>query len=419
MMKKKLGEFWYYSLLLFLAYRAADFLNMFVGLWVVPKYIDLSELGAVLPLASFATTFALPIYIFALTFMKEVNTLATRQEFGKLKSLMSGVFTFSLIFLVLAVAISRLIMPSFLEKIRIAEGSLGVVIFASAFLGCVAPIFTNAVQALKKFNQLAIIQIVTTPLRLITMLIAMPYRPLSGYFVGQSAIPGAQIFASLFFLRKELKVKAEKYWERKNVRKLALLFLGYLAYQLPTMIASLFDSTILRSSLSELDSAAYYLVTRFSDISNYITLTLITVLFPMTAEASERGEATKPFVMKALVAQIVFSALLALAFVFFGDIPFLRFIPGGENYLGYVKYIPILIGLNLLSSIQLFYTNTEASANRWGFLKWWLPINAALPIVLSLAAKLGLIASFKDFLVYLALQQGLKFAFSLYALIKA
>ena len=42
----KLGDFWWYSLMLFCACRAADLLNAIVGLWLVPKYVDPSELGA-------------------------------------------------------------------------------------------------------------------------------------------------------------------------------------------------------------------------------------------------------------------------------------------------------------------------------------------------------------------------------------
>ena len=50
----KLGDFWWYSLVLFCAGRTADVLNAFVGLWLVPKYVDPSELGAVMPLTQFA-----------------------------------------------------------------------------------------------------------------------------------------------------------------------------------------------------------------------------------------------------------------------------------------------------------------------------------------------------------------------------
>ena len=39
--------------MLFCAMRAADCLNVFVGLWLVPKYVPPSELGAVQPLKKF------------------------------------------------------------------------------------------------------------------------------------------------------------------------------------------------------------------------------------------------------------------------------------------------------------------------------------------------------------------------------
>lgn len=51
----RLGDFWWYSLMIFMAARAADCLNVFVGLWLVPKYVPPSELGAVQPLTNFAS----------------------------------------------------------------------------------------------------------------------------------------------------------------------------------------------------------------------------------------------------------------------------------------------------------------------------------------------------------------------------
>ena len=51
----RLGDFWWYSLMLFAALRFGDLINAFVGLWLVPKYVPSEELGAVLPLTQFAT----------------------------------------------------------------------------------------------------------------------------------------------------------------------------------------------------------------------------------------------------------------------------------------------------------------------------------------------------------------------------
>jgi O-antigen/teichoic acid export membrane protein len=176
----RLGDFWWYSLMLFVSCRAADLLNAFVGLWLVPRYVPPAELGAVLPLVHFSSFLALPLAVFASTFRNEISGLAIRKEFGKLKTLIRGVFIACAVFLFLALVVSRLLLPHFLARIRIVEGSLGVLILFTSFVGALAPIYGNALQALKKFRETSLINLLGAPLRLITMLIAMPFRPLAG-----------------------------------------------------------------------------------------------------------------------------------------------------------------------------------------------------------------------------------------------
>ena len=36
---EKLGDLWWYTILLFIAQRMGDVINMFIGLWLVPKYV--------------------------------------------------------------------------------------------------------------------------------------------------------------------------------------------------------------------------------------------------------------------------------------------------------------------------------------------------------------------------------------------
>ena len=48
-LRTRLGDFWWYSLMLFCAQRSADAMNVFVGLYLVPKYVGPAELGAVMP----------------------------------------------------------------------------------------------------------------------------------------------------------------------------------------------------------------------------------------------------------------------------------------------------------------------------------------------------------------------------------
>jgi O-antigen/teichoic acid export membrane protein len=220
----RLGDFWWYSLMLFCACRAADLLNAFVGLWLVPKYVGTEELGAVMPLTQFANFLAIPVAAFANTFRNELTRLSIGKEFGKLKTLMRGVFVATAVFLFLAILLARILLPAFLERIRIVEGSLGIVIIAASFVSAVAPIYTNALQALKKFKAQSVLSVVGAPVRLITMLVAMPFRAITGYFVGQAATPAFSIVASVVSLRKELSAKAELYWTNEVIRRFSKLF---------------------------------------------------------------------------------------------------------------------------------------------------------------------------------------------------
>ena len=98
----KIGDFWWYSIMLFCAYRTADALNAFVGLWLVPKYISPEELGAVVPLSNFANCLALPLAAFANAFRNEVSRLSVERNMGQLKTLLRSVFVATGIFLAFA-----------------------------------------------------------------------------------------------------------------------------------------------------------------------------------------------------------------------------------------------------------------------------------------------------------------------------
>ena len=411
----RLGDFWWYTTIVFLSTRLADVLNIFVGLYLVPKYIAPEELGAVLPLTSFATFLALPAFAFATTFSKELNTLAVNGKYGQMKTLMKSVFIAAALFLVLAVGVSRLVLPLFLDRIRVVEGSLGLLILLSAFLGCVSPVYTNALQALKRFNAISVLNLVSAPLRLITMLLAMPLRALSGYFLGQSATPAFTIGASIWLLRKELAVKAEKYWTTPIIRRFTLLFIAILVYQLSGMFTGLIEPMVIREHLPAVESAAYYMVTRFSDIANYLTISFVTVLFPMTAELAEKKSSTFPLVLRSSLAMLLGGGALAALFFFFGS-PLMSFLPHGFEYAAFSWAIPVLVMINVLSAIVTIIVNTEVSAARFKFLYWWLPAHLLSALACYLLAERGVIASLSAMLWYFAITALVKLLLALTSL---
>ena len=374
--------------MLFCACRAADILNVFVGLWLVPKYVEPSELGAVMPLTQFANFLAIPIAAFANTFRNELTQLSINKQFGKLKTLMRGVFIASAIFIFIATLVAHFLLPAFLERIRIAEGSLGLIIIATSFVSAIAPIYSNALQSLKKFKANAIISIVGAPIRLLTMLATMPFRALSGYFIGQASAPVFNMAASVLALKKELSVKAEPYWNHETVKKFSKLFMTFAAIGLIDGFFLLVEATTFRQRLSDLDSAGYYMATRFSEIATIISATLLFTIFPFTAEKSAKGENTSSFVVKPLIVNAIFCTLLALLFIFFGK-SILSLLPHGNQYCNYWWAVPWMIGITFLCSITSFFLTAEFSANRFKFLKWYLPIDIAYPALLLLVSGHG------------------------------
>ena len=357
----------------------------------MPKYVDPSELGAVMPLTQFANFLAIPVAAFANTFRNELTRLSIGKEFGKLKTLMRGVFVATAIFLFLAIVVARLLLPAFLERIRIVEGSLGLVIIAASFVGTVAPIYTNALQALKKFKAQSILSIVGAPVRLIAMLVAMPFRAITGYFVGQAATPAFSIAASVLALRKELSVKAEPYWRKETVKKFSGLFAIFLLMAGSCGFYGLVESTIIRQRLPDLDSAGYYMATRFSEIATYLYGAMIFAFFPFAADLAKNRKEHAKLIFKSTGVNIVFCSAIALLFCFISK-PILSFLPNGEQYSAYWWAIPWLIAITGITSLYGFYTTAEIAANRFGFLKWAIPLDLAYPALLLLVTGHGYLA---------------------------
>lgn len=377
----RLGDFWWYSLMIFMAARAADCLNVFVGLWLVPKYVPPSELGAVQPLANFASFLALPIAVFASTFRQELSNLAQTNQFGKMKTLMKTVFIAAAIFFFVAIVVSHFVLPHFLKRIRIAEGTLGMLIIVYSFINALAPIFQNALQSLKKFKATTVINFLGAPVRFLAMLATMPLRALSGYFVGQASTPAFSIITSVIALRKELSVKAEPYWTRDAIRRGAQLMTIFGIHSVSSAILAFAEALIIRQRLPEIDSAAYYIMSRFGEIATFLTSALLFTIFPFTAELAAKGKSTLPVVFKASLAIIVTNGLFAALFWFCSPL-IIPYIPHGDKFVDYTWATQWLILIATTTSIIAIYITAEVSSNRFAFLYRLVPCNIIYTVLL-------------------------------------
>lgn len=287
----KLGDLWWYTILLFIVNRFGDVINMFVGLWLVPKYVPAEELGAVMPITQFISLIGLPLGVVAIPFMKYLGVYANRGEYGKVKSLLRDAFVGAGILAVVTILVAWLILPFLFERCRIATGSLGLLVVVCSVLGAVATIFSNAVQGLKLFKSTVWIGVFVAPLRLIVMLVTMPFRAISGYFMGQMSTSVVPIVGSLFVLRKRLgkAVKAVPYW-KEDGRAMVRYALPVAVITVLGVLSTSVDMLVIRHRLSTFESAGYYMITRFTDIASYLGTALMVFLFPLVASAAAKSK---------------------------------------------------------------------------------------------------------------------------------
>lgn len=399
------------ALLLFLALRAGDLVNVAAGLWFVPRYVLPEDIGAVLPVSSFATFLALPVFAFAMVMMRESACLYAAGERGKVKSLLRGMFAVFAALLVAFLALAAVVVPRFLGAMRVSDASVGVLAVSAAFLGCLAPVYTDALQALKRFAPLAAVELGGSVVRFLVMLAVMPVKALAGYFAGQVALPLFRIAGSVLALHRDLAVPPSPYWNAAAARRIFLAFLAVVAYQATPMAASLVEQTLLRTSLPFEISAGYYMVSRFADFLHYLTFPLMLVMFPYTAEAAQQSRSTRPFVLKCSAVAVAAAAVMSVAYSLWGR-ELLGLVPTGDCYAEYVRYMPWLVLITVLTTCQVFYTNAEVSAGRYGFLCWLVPLHLAYPALLHLAVKGGYVCSLGGFLLCSGAASALRFGFA-------
>ena len=373
--RERLGDLWWYTLMLFVAQRFGDVINMFVGLWLVPKYVPQNELGAVLPLTQFVSFIGLPLAVLATPFSKFLLDYGSRGEYGKIKSLLRDVFVCTGCLAVVTFLFALVCLPFLFARMRVPVGSLGVLIVAISILSSISGIFTSAVQGLKLYSSTVLINVLAAPLRLALMLVFMPFRPLSGYFVGQGAGPGVCIVGALWVLRNYFRraVKAVPYL-KEDGRAMLRYVVPFLVLTVFSNLFTTVDMLVIRHRLSDFESAGYYLISRFTDISSYIGSAFIVFLFPMVAGNDAGSHDGRRTLLHSVVGTVVSGVLVAALLGLFGEW-LLGLTEAWRPYQSMHVYMPTICCLNILMMTCSCYMTYETAQGRFGFLKWFLPIS--------------------------------------------
>jgi O-antigen/teichoic acid export membrane protein len=391
--KAHLGDLWWYTIIVFAVQHLVSVINAFVGLWLVPEYIPQKELGAVLPLVSLVGVLGLPLTIIMIPFMKFLTKYMAQEEYGKVKALLRDVFVLSGIILLLVSGLAYFFMPLVFERMRIENGSLSMLLICSGVLGALVPVFSTALQALKNFRIVTLLGIAGTGLRFMTLLICLPIRGLSGYFVG-SIVPSLfSIIISLFVLRRRLdpRIKIQVYWNAdwKPILKYTA-WIGLLYGSLYSVLT--IENMVIRHRLPDVESAGYYMISRFAEILMSFGLSLSFVLFPIISDEHERRKEEVYDLYKILKKVFCFS-LLFVGILF----PIVYFLfwyrVAWHEYLRFMDMFAILCIVQVIRGVTHCYVTYETARSQVRLLPF-LSICYALEVfVLVFLTRYGAFAS--------------------------
>ena len=370
----RIGDLWWYTILMFVAQRFGDAINFFVGLWIVPRYVPQSELGAVMPLTQFVSFVGIPLAIVAMPFMKFLGVYAARGEMGKVKALLRDVFVGTGVMAFVTLLLAWLVMPFVFERMRVPVGSLGILIVGVSILGAGANIFQNAVNGLKEFRATIWFNVLAAPLRLLLMLATMPFRALSGYFVGQGTGPAVIVLGSLWTLRKRLgaDVKTQPYW-REDGREIWNYTWPLALLTVSTILFGAVDQLVIRHRLTDFDSAGYYMISRFAEAANYLGSAFVVFLFPLVAGRSQQDAASRRVLLHSVCGTFLGGLSVALLLLVFGR-SLLGLTEQWRIYQPLAYEMFLLAVYNMLTVVCSCFYTYEAAQGRFRFLWYLLPL---------------------------------------------
>jgi O-antigen/teichoic acid export membrane protein len=372
--KNRMGEMWWYTLMLFIASRFGDVINVFIGLWLVPRYVSTDDLGALLPLTQVSSLVGLPLAILLTPFTKYVNTFIARKELGKARALLQDAAVLIVVLSVVVVAQTFFSAHFFFERLRVYSYKLIWILAGVSVTAMVLPLAQGVLSALKRFNLLSLSSYLSAPTRFVVLLVLLPISGILGFFCAQFAMNAVIIAIALWgvaFLFKS-GIRRESY--RSSRREMFLYTLPFVLYISVTTLATSVQLIIIRQRLPNIESAAYYFISRFAEIPVLVWSSVAAVFFPSVSEAFEQGRDTLHSLRNVMLVSCLLGAAIAAAVGV--AMPFLfRAVPAWNQYVPYVYLTGWMAFVNVLRAGFCCYSVYETACRRFSFLWFTVPIS--------------------------------------------
>jgi O-antigen/teichoic acid export membrane protein len=358
---------------MFCVQRFGDVINLYTGLWLVPKWVSPAELGALLPLGQIGGMLGLPLAILLTPFTKFLNTFGAKEEIGKVKSLLCDALVLAGVSAVGIAAYTWCSAPFVFERLRISGTGMIWLLCGIAVTSAFMPILSNGLQALKLFRCMGSIGLAAAPVRLLFLLALLPVSGLIGFFSAQFFANVITLGISFLGLRKIMSSEIPRDSYRGHLREMVLYTLPIAVLMIVGSIQTTAQLLIIRQRLPDVESAAFYFGSRFSEIPNILWSAIAVAFFPVISEAFEKGKDTRRMLMQVLLFTVVGGAVVAVGLGtamgwLFGSV---------QKWKAYQPYAYLVVWMALTNVFRVAsacFTTHEMACRRFGFICYGVPI---------------------------------------------
>ena len=370
--KAWMGPLWWYSAVMFCVQRFGDVINLFTGLWLVPHWVPREELGALLPLGQIGGLLGLPLAVLLTPFLKFLNTFGAKEEPGKVKALLCDALTLAGVSAFVIAAYTWWSAPLVFERLRISGSALIWLLCGIAVTSAFMPVLSNGLQALKLFRCIGAVGVASAPVRLLFLLLLLPVSGLLGFFSAQFLFNVTTIGVSVWGLRKILSPQVRRESYLMHGREMVAYSLPIAVVMTVNNLSATVQLLVIRQRLPDVESAAFYFVSRFSEMPNVLWSAIAVAFFPIVSEAFEKGKDTRRLLMQVLLFTVGGGAGVALLLGLGSGLLFTA-IPSWHDYVPFAYLVGWMAMTNVFRVAFACFSTHEMACRRFGFVAYSVP----------------------------------------------
>jgi len=286
--KLRTNELWRFSLLLMITARIGDVINMIISLFLVPEFMDPSEMGAILPLMRMINVIAVPITVTAAVFLRFSTKFEAAGQPEKTNKLLHDFWRISLVLgLILCVALVLLAHPLG-TYYQVSDFRVIWVIGALGLLACCIPPLQTAIQVLERYRMFVWGNIAGPSLRLLFAILLIGPLQILGLFIANAS---AGVIRAVLIMRDAVpfilsrKDQQSYHGHLPDMMKFAIPFGVYTLL----LTSQLFlEASVVRTALGEADSAGFFMITTLGSAPMYLLAALTPILLPILSHRHEK-----------------------------------------------------------------------------------------------------------------------------------